>query len=521
MTFVALWSPDRIDGIPADVVGSLLALSPNVAIASAPGGIMTWVDARGLAARDVARDALDVVRAAGVGETTTGVANVALVAEIAARHGVRRGAVQPTKRRVSHAITRVAPKHEREFLAAHTIAALLETEAWPPTLSGVEVRRAMAALADAGIETCGELAALATDAVEVRFGAAGVALWRLAHGDDPRRIFTRVPRATPGASVRWAEYALHDSARLVFIANRLVSRVCTELRSRGEAARVFTLRFLLADGGVIARRIRSARPSADRAAWLRLVRADFERFHLPDGVCGLAARADTVARLDAPQGDLFDVGFQTATAAEAAVSRLMDDGYGVATRLATSAHILPEQRVRRTVVEFRDVADLLRATARGSAGVRPASSRDSEALALRLLVEPRRVAVTTCTRRNQSVPLSYCERSGNEARNREGGLPTRIVTAAGPDRVLTGHEAGTPVTREYWQCLTDHGRLVLLFRDGGRGVARDGVAREASCDVSVDGGDGGENVSVAAVCPSDPRDTSRADDVWYLHGWWD
>jgi len=131
------------------------------------------------------------------------------------------------------------------------------------------------------------------------------------------------------------------------------------------------------------------------------------------------------------------------------------------------------------------------------------------------------VVVTTCTRRNQSVPLSYREPSGNDARKREGGLPVRIVTAAGPDRVLTGHETGTPVTREYWQCLTDHGRLVLLFRDGSRGVARDDVALAASCDVPVDGGDGGEHVSVVAVCPSDPRDTNRADDVWYLHGWWD
>jgi hypothetical protein len=53
-----------------------------------------------------------------------------------------------------------------------------------------------------------------------------------------------------------------------------------------------------------------------------------------------------------------------------------------------------------------------------------------------------------------------------------------VLTAAGPDRISGGAEAGEPYERDYFHCLTDAGLLVLLYRD------------------LLAGG-------------------------WYLHGWWD
>jgi hypothetical protein len=224
------------------------------------------------------------------------------------------------------------------------------------------VPRLAAALADLGIDACGELAALTREAVETRLGPEAAALWRLARGDDPRRVFAARPSPLPAASVSWEEYALRDPERLVFPANALLGSVCAALRERGEAARQMTLAVTLADGAVVARALRSARATADRAVWLRLVRQELERFTLPDGVVGLALRAEAAGAAEAPQGDLFDRGFQSGEAAEAALARLLDDGDAELVGLATTAHPLLE---RRTQWVPRAVADL---RVRGGAG---------------------------------------------------------------------------------------------------------------------------------------------------------
>jgi hypothetical protein len=74
--------------------------------------------------------------------------------------------------------------------------------------------------------------------------------------------------------------------------------------------------------------------------------------------------------------------------------------------------------------------------------------------------------VKTRRRRNHSCPIQYRD-----------GEWTEITSAAGPDRVSGGQWA-EPYAREYFRCVTEHGTLVWLFRDG-------------------------------------------RDDEWYLHGWWD
>lgn len=456
---------------------------------------MVWVDARGLPARRVARGALRAARQAGIDEARVGVARVALVAEIAARYGVHEAASRSSAGGspaggAPRAIVRVAPGNERAFLAAHPMSVLLETERWPAHLRATDVRRTVMALADAGIETCGALAALAADAIEVRFGAVGVALWRLAGAHDERAVFPRAARSLPAASLEWSEYTIDDSARLVFIANRLVERVCAELRTRGEVTRSLTVELWLDGGGAVARQVRGARASADRATWLRLVRDAIERTPLPDRVRGLALRVDVTTSPDTPQGDLFDTGFQTAAAAEAAVSRLIDDGSGMPVRLVMSGHALPERRVCQDATEFHEVVGALRRSGRaGRAAVRP--SHDTVTLALRLLTTPRRVAVVARARRDHLVPIRYREQRDGWKRAGHGAPLIDVVIAAGPDRIVTGHEIGAPVAREYWQCLTDDGRLVLLFRDA--------------------------SATTDAASPPSADET----ETWYLQGWWD
>jgi hypothetical protein len=93
------------------------------------------------------------------------------------------------------------------------------------------------------------------------------------------------------------------------------------------------------------------------------------------------------------------------------------------------------------------------------------------------------VAVTTTVRRGLRVPTRYHDDSVAAPR-----LPgdAELLAAVGPDIVSGGREVGEPYAREYFQCLTGSGTLVLLFRD------------------------------LRAAPPHGPRGGA-----WYLHGWWD
>ena len=477
MTFVALWRPAPTGETPAaspddGALGdALIRVAPHVALGeTSEAGRIVWADARGLPARTVASEVLRVAQEMGHGEARVGVARVALVAAVAARHGSAR-------------VVTVKRGAERAYLAGRPLSVLASSPAWSVRLA--------AGLADVGIETCGDLAALDADAVEVRFGAEGTALWKLARGEDQRRIFSQPRRALPSASLEWLEFETRDAERLLFVANRLIDRVCDELRGWGETARTMTLRLPLAGGGAVEKKLRGARATADRATWVRLLRAELERLQLPDGVTGIGLRVDSVHELDAPQGDLFDHGFQSSSAAEQAIARLTDDEMGAAVRLQGSKHPLPEKRLRWRAMEFHEVA----ATVRGGVPVvkEPAATYETTALALRLLPEPRRVIVTTKHRRGQAMPVRYRERLTGNARARRGLPLVEIIAAAGPDRVSVAATEAIPVSRAYWTCLTDEA-LVLLFRD-------EHSETTPVTDTAAGGAD--------------------ADDEWFLHGWWD
>ena len=492
MTFVALWSPGSTGAAPdaegagADpLAAALLGIAPHVVVAeSDERGRLYWVDARGLPARRVAEDASGLTVSLGRDGARVGISRSPVVAAVAARHGAAR-------------IVSVRRGAEAAYLAPRPLSVLATTPGWSPKLA--------IALGDVGVETCGDLATLGADAVEVRFGAEGTALWKLARGEDDRRIFALTPRALPSASLEWLEFQTDDPERLLFVANRLLERICEELQQWGETARVLTLRFTLADRSTVDRKIRGARASADRASWLRLLRAELERLRLPDGVTGVALRVESVHALDTPQGDLFDQGFQSAAAAESAIARLADDEMGHAVRLATSAHALPEKRLRWRPMEFREVAAVVREPGREE-GERPMG------LSLRLLPEPQRVIVTTRERRGGPMPVRYRERLPPNARARRGLPLVEVIAAAGPDRVSAGLEEGTRVSREYWTCLTEEA-LVLLFRDLPNGDEGGGTSEEREVAVSE-----------APAEPEEPRVEARDPDqleLWYVQGWWD
>ena len=438
MTFICLWSAPapatnkEAGELLHKLIPALLSAAPRVMLGV--NGIV-WADARGMSAEPLARDLLQLFHDNGVEKVRVAISLAPVCAEVAARYG-------------KGALIAIPPGTERDYLARHPIGVLEPSLALSSLLDGI------------GVESCGDLANLDLESVEVRFGAEGARLWRLSRADDSRRIFASMPRALPAASLDWVDYTLKDPERLVFIINALIGNITTDLKSRGQGAREMMMVFSLANRESFEHLVRPARSTASHKAWMRLIRTHLERITLPDGVVGITIRVESVTGEVERQGDIFDRGFATARAAEETIAELLDDQGAVVVTPRNTQHPLID---RRTEWISQDPAQ---ASARIQLRERVVKATAAPSLTLQLLPEPRRIAVTTKRRRDHQVPLQYRDKQW-----------TTIISAAGPDRVSGGQWA-EPYAREYFRCVTDDGMMVWVYRDA-------------------------------------------RDDSWYLHGWWD
>jgi hypothetical protein len=465
--FVCLWSPAwrTVADSLAELSPALLTVAPRVVTEERRGGLV-WVDARGLDAEHIARSALEVLRGIGLSNVHAGIGETPIVAELIAGIGNRESGIGTASGPID---SRFPIPYSR-----HPVSVLEPDPALATLLDGI------------GVETCGELAALEGESVEVRLGAEGVRLWKLARGEDDRLIFSPMPRELPHASLEWSDYTLTDTERLLFSVNALLGTVCEKLMERGSLSREMTLDLALANGATLTNAVRSGRATASRKTWLRLVRTLLERMVLPAGVVGLTLRAATVVTDVGQQGDLFDRGFATAAATEAALASLAEEQGDVVVVPENTAHPLVERRTKW--IEQRETGDGRRGTTgkretgggrRVKSAVSPSPvsrlpspvslvpSPDSSTLTLYLLPTPRAIEARTEERRDHVLPTGY----------RDGGAWYGIISAAGPDRV-SGERWGEAYAREYFRCIVDDGGMVWLYHD------------------------------------------ARADG-WYLHGWWD
>jgi hypothetical protein len=443
----------------------LLACAPHVAVG---GRGVLWVDARGFDAPAqvaLAVNALVLLGNRGVTGTRAALAETPIAAELAVRAGHGNKDEGP--------IAVVAPGTDRAFVALFPVDVLDVPLRLVPLLFGI------------GVVTCGELAVLEHEAVEVRLGSEGVALWRLARTDDRRSegLFPPLERELPHASLDWVEYALKDPMRLLFVVNSLIESVCNALVENGSGAREIALEFSLTDRSTKVQPLCSARPTANRRTWSRLARTALDKLALAAAVTGIAVRATRVTGQEGKQGDLFDRGFGSARATEDAVAKLVEDQGDVVVVPENSAHPLldvrtkwkapeaggrkPEDRGSKTKVQRPETRNQQPRTENRE----PKTEDRIPHLTLQLSPSPQAIAVETVPRRDHFAPARYRDAAGWH----------EIVQAAGPDRVSGGQgDALRTYAREYFRCVTTDGALVWLFRD----------AQEKS---------GG----------------------WYLHGWWD
>ncbi|MEA3247607.1 MAG: hypothetical protein U9Q74_15750, partial [Gemmatimonadota bacterium] len=452
---------------------------------------VVWADAHGFSTHGkvaLAAELVALLERRGVADLRAGVADTPIAAQIAAMHGGRDG----------RPLTVVPPGTDRAYVALFPLDVLDPDPRLRPLFFGI------------GVSTCGELAALDRESIEVRLGPTAVPLWKLARADDPRLIFPPTPPDAPHASLDWVEYALKDPMRLLFVLNNLVDRVCATLASTGEGARELTVEFALTNRSAHVEVIRASRPTVNRRTWLRLIRGRVERMKLHAAVTGIALRASVVAEREAPQGDLFDRGLASRQATEDAVARLVEDQGDVVVAPRNTAHPLLDERTTWVPQAPANAAQATFAAepARGEADavvgriepprrtVRlttiPNAVRErapGPRLHLQLAPVPAPIVVETGTRRDHAVPLRY----------RDDGGWHEIVNAAGPERV-SGRtwDGDRSYAREYFRCVTREGVLVWIFRDAADRDAADGPGHASRRRRSRDG-------------------AGR----WFLHGWWD
>ncbi len=478
MRYVCLWSPGWSTGagLASELTASFLEVVPRVVV---EGRGVVWADIRGLPGAQVAEELLALATAMAAGDDIrAGLAAVPIVAEVAARGALEEGiSAGGARARNDPALYPVDPGRERDFLAPFPLAllAFAACRSDAPSRTGASSRgrrlfrtrggvapgpdqRLLALLDGVGLHCCGELAALDPEAVEVRFGAAGVQLWRLARADDSRYLFPPILPERPHASLDFIDYLVTDPERLVFTINALLESVTAALRARGEHAGRLLLTLSLADGGVWRRSLRSARPTASREVWLRLVRGVLERSSIPDAVAGVALAVEAVEPAAVRQGDLFDRGFATAGAVEAALARLLEYREGVLVEPRSNAHPLPERRVAWDPVDPFRQHGVQPARGRGK-GPGAGTPTEGPHLSLSLLSEPLPIDVETGGGSDRGAPLRYRDRAGWN----------RVITAAGPDRI-SGGQWEEAYAREYFRCVNEEGALVWLFRDARRGA---------------------------------------------------
>lgn len=445
-------------GAPVDraaLAGALLRAAPRVTpVREHPRAL--WADAGGMERRGgdaaVARALLRAAREAGF-EVRVGVAGTCIAAAAATRE-------KGTALRV------VPPGADARYLARRSLNVI----AMPNDLR--ETLRLL------GIATCGALAALSPGDVELRFGAAGVAAWRLASAIDPRFPFRP---ADPSVPVAEAEFhpPLDSSEPLRFVLPGLIDAVARQLAGRERIPA--RLRLVLSIDGVErteeTREIRPARPTADPRILAALAHRAVEA-HPPAGpVAGVRLEAAEEGTARADQLDAFQAPAPDPGALHAALLPVFarwGDG-ALSAAVHHGAH-LPAERAAwepRGSDGIAAFAGALPPALPAVAGGVPELSRGWLELALRRLPEPRPVRVREGDgRRPLGVELQPLDPAGPGAETAavKGSFPQRWwkTRSEGPERI-SGAWWGGATAREYWRVESPDGWLGVVFRDAATG----------------------------------------------------
>ena len=458
---VRAWDDTCVARELARTSAAFLSASPQVAPAAGMPGTW-WVGATGFDALGGERALADTLqRMARVWHPRAQVAIadscVAARAATWARDGRRQmvdGRAYDADPDAHDATSIIPPGGDAAYLATRPLA-LIPMDA--------EVREALVAL---GLDSCGALAALSGGDVERRWGAAGMAAWRLAQGIDPRRAVlarSAVPRQAH------AELALSTTSAepVLFLVRGALERLMADLIRDGRAAAAVAITLTLDDGrgalpsgGVphtITREVRAPRALARVAPWFERCRALLDTWTLTAPVSAVTVTITVVAPLGAEQGDLLAPAWRDPAAAEAAFERLRTTlgAQGVVRPVAVDAYC-PEREGGWARVETldgtREMVDGRRQMVDNSA-VPSTLYHPPSTISLRLLESPEPVSVIA-TPRGEPRAIDW------------RGRRIPIARAQGPERLSGAWWTDAPFARDYWRCESDElEQEFLLYRD--------------------------------------------------------
>jgi protein ImuB len=317
-----------------------------------------------------------------------------------------------------------------------------------------------------GLRTAGALAALDPGEVERRWGAEGLASWRLASGDDDRR-----PVLMRADTARFVSTELAMSAAtmepVLFIVRAALGQLVDALVHDGRAAAGVAITLTLddarsaipagvvsADGAkhtgvlhTVTREVRPAKPVARVAPLFERCRAMLDQWTLTAPVCAVTVTVSATAPLGAEQGDLLAAAWRDPAAADAAFERLRATlGAGSVVRPVARDEHRPEKAGEWVAAMDDGLLDGRRRTADGGW-----DGGGQTAVSSRLLDNPESVDVEA----PRGVPRTLWWR----------GRRVMITRSRGPER-LSGDWWKDSYAREYWRCESDElARDFLLYRD--------------------------------------------------------
>ncbi len=314
------WDAERIARAALAVTTALLAASPRVSwagggeplpswrLATGWGGAgIWWVDAAGLGNEAKLAERLAAIAGGlGYGSARAGVAGSAIAA-YAATYGGRRAA--RARERPAARPRIVPPGGDAAYLAPFPVT-LLDLD---DDLAGT--------LRSLGLVRLGQLAALAADEVEARFGPEGLAAHRLARGLDTRGPTTPRDDALPGVEVELGG-PVATAEPLLFVLRGALASLSDTLRTRGLAARELALALRLDDGSLAARAVRPARPTSRPDALFDHCRLALETWQLQEPAVALTLTAAVTVPASGEQGDLLAPRWADPAALAAALERI-------------------------------------------------------------------------------------------------------------------------------------------------------------------------------------------------------
>jgi hypothetical protein len=338
----------------------------------------------------------------------------------------------------------IPPGGDRDYLMRVPIA-LLPMDA--------ELRETLTAL---GLGTAGAFAALDPLEVERRWGADGLAAWRLACGDDTRRATlarTDDPRAirhdlaTPAATME----------PVLFLVRASLDRLIGTLAADGRAAAAVAITLTLDDTSVVTREARPARPIARAMPLFERCRALLDTWSVDAPITAVEIRITGIAHSSSEQGDLLASSWRDPAAAEAALARLRSTlGAGSVVRPVLHGSHAPERAGGWEEVEQAPNAAPVD-VARTNARINGTASEDGLLLAARLLESPEPITVTA-------------DRRGTPLRMLWRGRPVQLTRTEGPERLSGEWWRTEPFEREYWRCESEElERDLLLYHDTATG----------------------------------------------------